>query len=128
MKRKSSKRSLRKNTIREITKTKSRFISIMAIIGISVGFYLGLRSASPSMIETAQEYFDSNKLSDVSLISTVGFDDDDLREILKLDCVKQVMPSYSADLLIKRENIYSAFPWPKLWSSSLGLLAILFPI
>ena len=104
MKRKSSKRSLRKNTIREITKTKSRFISIMAIIGISVGFYLGLRSASPSMIETAQEYFDSNKLSDVSLISTVGFDDDDLREILKLDCVKQVMPSYSADLLIKREN------------------------
>ena len=27
-----------------------------------------------------------------------------------------------------KENIYSALPCPRLWSSSLGLLAILFPI
>ena len=32
------------------------------------------------------------------------------------------------DKLISNEKIYSAFPWPKLCDSSLGLLAILFPI
>ena len=30
--------------------------------------------------------------------------------------------------LIKKEKIYSAFPWPKLWPSSRGSLAILLPI
>ena len=98
------KKSLRKNIIREIIRTKSRFISIMAIIGISVGFYTGLRSASPSMKETARQYFEDQRLSDISIVSTVGFDDDDLQEIKHLDCVEQVMPSYSADLIITQEN------------------------
>ena len=31
-------------------------------------------------------------------------------------------------ILINIEKIYSAFPWPKLWSSSFGVLAILLPI
>ena len=31
-------------------------------------------------------------------------------------------------ILINMEYIYSALPWPKLWSSSLGLLAIWLPI
>ena len=32
------------------------------------------------------------------------------------------------DILTNIEKMYSAFPCPKLWSSSLGLLAILFPM
>ncbi len=76
----------------------------MAIIGISVGFYTGLRSASPSMIETAQQYFDSQHLSDVSILSTVGFDDQDVDEVMKLNCVEQAMPSYQADLIITQDS------------------------
>ena len=99
------KTSLRKNIIREISRTKSRFISIFAIIGISVGFFTGVKSACPSMIETARQYFDDQNLMDISLLSTVGFDDDDIEAIQKLDFVEQVMPSYSADLIVRENDV-----------------------
>ncbi len=96
--------ALRKNIFREIWNTKSRFISILAIIGISVGFYTGLRSASPSMIETARQYFQNQHLSDISVVSTVGFDDEDVKTLKGLDCVTDVSPGYSADLLVSRDS------------------------
>ena len=39
-------KSLRKNTIREITQTKARFLSILAIIGLGVGFFVGVKAVS----------------------------------------------------------------------------------
>ncbi len=101
-KNKKAKGALRKNILREIWKTKSRFISIFAIIGISVGFFAGLKSVLPSMLKTAQEYFSDNHLMDIRLMSTVGFDDEDIAEISKLDCVEEVMPGYMSDLLVKQ--------------------------
>ncbi len=97
--------ALIKNTLREILRTKSRFIAIFAIIGISVGFFAGLKSATPSMKKTAMDYFDSNNLMDISLLSTVGFDDDDIEELSKLDFVDGVMPGYSSEMIVTRDNI-----------------------
>lgn len=98
-------KSLRKNILREIYKTKSRFISILAIIGLSVGFFSGLKAACPSMIETADRYFVDQNLMDIRLISTVGFDDDDIKDISNLSSVVDVMPSYSADLLVTKDSV-----------------------
>ncbi len=104
---KQGKKSLRKNIIREILNTKSRFLSILAIIGISVGFYTGLRSSSPSMMETARQYYGDHHLADISLVSTVGFDDEDIQTIKKTDCVKEIMPAYTADLIVSQKNVDS---------------------
>lgn len=93
-------KSLRKNIFREIYKTKSRFISILAIIGLSVGFFSGLKAACPSMIETADQYFVKQNLMDIRLLSTVGFDDDDVKDISGIEGVTAVMPSYQADLIV----------------------------
>ena len=98
-------KSLRKNILREIYNTKSRFISILAIIGLSVGFFSGLKAACPSMIETADRYFVDQNLMDISLISTVGFDDDDIQDISKLSSVVDVMPSYRADLIVSNNGV-----------------------
>ena len=100
-------KALRKNIFREISGTKSRFISILSIIALSVGFFSGVKAASPSMIETAEDYFASQNLMDISLMSTVGFDDDDIQDIKNLDGVVDVMPAYFADLIVQRENIES---------------------
>ena len=103
---KKKKRSaLRKNILREILRTKSRFIAIFAIIGISVGFFAGLKSATPSMKKTAMDYFESNSLMDIKLLSTVGFDDDDIEDLSNLDFVDSVMPAYSSDLIVTQDNI-----------------------
>jgi len=99
------KKALRKNIIREISRTKSRFISIFAIIGISVGFFTGVKSACPSMLETAQRYFDDNNLMDFSIISTIGLDDNDIDAIKKLDFVEAVMPSYMADIIVSEGDV-----------------------
>ncbi len=101
------KSSLKKNIVREIARTKSRFISIFAIIGISVGFFTGVKSACPSMVETAERYFEENALMDINLVSTVGFDDDDIADIKNMDFVRDVMPSYSMDLIASNDNIDS---------------------
>lgn len=94
--------SLKKNIIREIKNTKSRFISIMAIIALSVGFFSGVKAASPSMVQTAENYFAAQNLMDIRLVSTIGFDDDDIDAISNADNVVSVMPGYFSDLLVNR--------------------------
>lgn len=91
-------KALHKNIVREIQRTKSRFFSILAIMAISTGFFSGIKSASPSLIETGRSYFEDNNLMDIRLISTVGFDDDDIDAIYEHESTVAVMPSYQADL------------------------------
>lgn len=93
--------SLRKNIIREIKNTKSRFISILAIVALSVGFFSGVKAASPSMVNTAEKYFISQNLMDIRLVSTVGFDESDIEAIKNSEDVVSVMPGYFSDLLVK---------------------------
>ena len=102
------KSAVRKNTLREIMRTKSRFIAILAIIGISVGFFSGLKSSAPSMITTALQYFEDTRLMDIRLVSTIGFDDTDIRELSERDDVDAVMPGYMADVIITQDNVDKA--------------------
>ena len=50
-------KSLLKNTFREIKNTKARFISIMAIIALGVGFFAGIKATVPSMYNLAENYY-----------------------------------------------------------------------
>ena len=86
-------------------RTKSRFFAIMAIIGISVGFFSGLKSSAPSMLNTALHYYDDTKLMDLRLVSTIGFDDTDIEELYALEEVEQVMPGYMADLIFTQDHV-----------------------
>lgn len=92
--------SLRKNTIREIKNTKARFFSILAIIALGVGFFVGINSASPSMQRTLSDFYADKSVMDVKLMSTFGFDDDDISAIKNIDGVECVMPSYSSDVIV----------------------------
>lgn len=99
------KRALVKNTLREIWNTKARFISIMLIVAIGVGFFVGVKSASPSMIKMACDYYEDSNLMDFRLLSTVGFDDDDIQQIKDTDGIKDVMPSYFLDVSVNYNNV-----------------------
>ena len=101
-------KALHKNIIREISRSKSRFFSIMAIMALSTGFFSGIKSSSPSLLETGRKYFEENNLMDIRLVSTVGFDDEDIDAIDDLDCTVTVMPSYQCDLTARILNTESA--------------------
>lgn len=92
-------KSLLKNTFREVKNSKARFISIMAIIALGVGFFAGIKATAPSMYNLAENYYQEQNLMDYRLVSTVGFDDDDIKAVEKTDGVSSVMPSYYCDVL-----------------------------
>ncbi|MEL7609314.1 MAG: FtsX-like permease family protein [Bacillota bacterium] len=93
-------RALVKDTYREILRSRERFISILLITFLSVGFFVGVKATAPSMRATAENYFSSASLMDLEIISTVGFDDGDVEAVRTLDGVVNVMASYSADLIV----------------------------
>ena len=92
-------KALHKNIIREIQKNRSRFFSIMAIIALSTGFFGGVKSASPTMLNTCSQYISGSDLMDLRLISSVGFDDEDIKSLREMDETSGVLPSYFADLI-----------------------------
>ena len=57
-------RALLKNTFREIAHTKARFIAIMAIITLGVGFFAGIKATAPSMVNLAERYYREKRLMD----------------------------------------------------------------
>ncbi len=92
-------KTLWKNILRDIKNSKARFISIMLIVALGVGFFTGLKATAPSMDKTAEEYYAAQNLMDFRILSTVGFSDSDADALLALDHVRAVQPSYFADVL-----------------------------
>ena len=66
---------------RSIKGSLPRFLAIFAIICLGVGFFTGLKATTPSFYKTAEEYITDTNLYDFRLISTIGFDEDDITRL-----------------------------------------------
>lgn len=91
-------RAYGKNTMREITKSKGRFLSILLICAIGVGFFSGVRASGGDMRVSADDYFDANDLFDLRVLSTFGLTDDDLDAVRNIDGVDTAVASKYTDL------------------------------
>lgn len=92
------KSALLKTSLREIKNTRNRFFSIFGIVALGVGFFSGIKAAPPDMRISADKYYDDTRLMDFRLVSTYGFDENDIAAIEAIDGA-EVYPSYFADLL-----------------------------
>ncbi len=97
------KNAMLKNALSEVKKTKNRFFSIFGIIAIGTGFFAGLVASCPDMKNTADTYFDNNNLMDFRLVSSYGFNENDLKELEKISGV-EVHPGYFTDVFVEAEN------------------------
>lgn len=95
------KNGLVKEFWREIKGSINRFISILLIVFLGVGFFVGVKAASPSMKYSADKFFRSNNLMDFKLMSEFGFQKDDIKAIESVEGVLQVRPAYTTDLMVK---------------------------
>ncbi len=93
-------RAANKNTLREITKSKGRFLSIFLICAIGVGFFSGVRATCGDMRRSADDYFDSHNLFDLRVLSTFGLNETDIDEIKQIDGVDSVYASKYTDLTL----------------------------
>lgn len=98
------KKALLKDTIKEITKNFKRFISILLIVLLGVGFFVGIKSASPDMKQTIDTYFDEQNVMDLEVISTLGFTKQDIQELQKIEGINDVQGSYQIDAIVKTEE------------------------
>ena len=67
--------------LRSIKDSLPRFLAIFAIICLGVGFFSGLKATTPSFYRTAEEYITDQNMYDFRLISTIGFDEDDISRL-----------------------------------------------
>ena len=99
------KKSLWKNNFKTIKNTRRRFISILVMAFLGVGFFSGLVATSPDMLDTLDKYTDNNKMYDIDIVSTLGLTKDDLDEINKIDGVQKAYGIQTKDSMTEFNEI-----------------------
>lgn len=97
--------TLIKDFFKEIYVNRKRFISIVLIVMLGVGFFSGIKATTPSMKYTASNYFEDSVFFDFTLNSTLGFTDSSI-DIIKdnIEEVENIYPAYSKDIIMKLNN------------------------
>ena len=85
---KKHKGALLTETLRSIWQTRTRFLSILIIVALGCGFFAGLKASCPDMLLTADDYFNDTHLMDLHLMSTFGFNEDDLAAVREVDGIE----------------------------------------
>ncbi|GEN94522.1 FtsX-like permease family protein [Pediococcus ethanolidurans] len=102
-----------KATMREISQSMGKFVSIVLIILLGSLLYVGIRSVGPDLNQTANHYFKQQKLSDVKVSSTMGLTNRDLTSIKQNKQVKTALPIHMVTLQKSRSQIVSVYGYQK---------------
>ncbi|MDP4121135.1 MAG: ABC transporter permease, partial [Bacillota bacterium] len=93
------KKTLFKGIFREIKGSLNRYLAILIIVTLGVAFYCGFNAIGPDLSMSATSYFNQTNFMDCRLISTVGFNDDDVKAVRAVSGVKAAQPIYSMDAI-----------------------------
>ncbi len=91
---------LLRSSLREIRQSLGRYVAILAIVALGVGFFSGLRMAEPNMKVTGADHVETYRLHDLRLLSTLGFTREDVAYFDGLD-----------DVSAARGAVYTTFLW-----------------
>ena len=81
--------ALAKDTLRTIRRSARRFASLAAICVLGTTMLIGITIACRDLRLSADEFFDAQRLYDVSVQSTLGLTDDDVSALAGLDGVER---------------------------------------
>ncbi|WP_303806308.1 FtsX-like permease family protein [Ruminococcus flavefaciens] len=98
--------AVRKNALREIRSTFGRFFAIMAIIALGVGFFTGVRIVTPAMVNTVNKFLDENQFYDYRLLSSIGWEEEDVEDFKSRPEVRYAEGSYTLDILTAGSREY----------------------
>lgn len=98
------KNTMFKSTLREIKGSFGRWIAILGIVALGVGFFSGLKVCKSAFFETADTYLNKHNFFDYQLISTLGLESEDVETIASLPQVADAQGSYSADVLVEEDH------------------------
>lgn len=90
---------MKKTTLQEIRQSLGRYLAIFAIVAMGVGFFAGLKITRQVMITSANAYLEEKQLYDFRLLSTLGFEDEDVQTLSSKEDIRFVEGAVAADIL-----------------------------
>ena len=97
-------KKLLKETLVCTIKTSKRFISILVIVLLGVGFFAGIKAVAPDMKNTLDDYFDNTNMYDVYITSNYGVGDNIIE---KLEKNYDIEAGYNFDAITTKEEEYA---------------------
>ncbi|NLY86983.1 MAG: FtsX-like permease family protein [Clostridiales bacterium] len=92
---------LKKAALREIITSLTRYLAILAIVALGVGFFAGLKNCKASMVKTTGDYLRSTNFYDYRILSSYGIDDKSVKMASKVEGVAQSEGSIDIDVLLE---------------------------
>ncbi len=98
------KSMMKKTTLREIRESLGRYLAIMAIVALGVGLFAGLKITKTVMVGAADAFWQAQQLYDYRLVSTLGFEEEDVQALAQKADVRAVQGAMEADVLYTDEQ------------------------
>ncbi len=98
------KSNMWKSTFREIKQSFGRFMAIFAITALGVSLFSGLKILQPAMVKTTDEYFKEKNLYDYRLMSTLGYEEENVAFLREQEDVRYAEGIFSFDVLCQLEG------------------------
>lgn len=98
------KSMMKKTTLREIRESLGRYLAIMAIVALGVGLFAGLKITKTVMAGSADAFWQAQQLYDYRLVSTLGFEEEDVQALAQKADVRAVQGAMEADVLYTDEQ------------------------
>lgn len=95
---------MKKTTLREIKESLGRYLAILAIVALGVGLFAGLKITRTVMVESADAFWQEKQLYDYRLLSTLGFEEEDVQALADKEDVRAVQGAVEADVLYVDEQ------------------------
>lgn len=83
------------SSFRNMTQSSKRFISLLFMALLGVGFYAGISSTSQDMLSTLDTYLDQSNAHDLQIQSTLGLSKADVASLEKLSDINSVQGVYT---------------------------------
>lgn len=93
-----------KEFIRSLNKNLTRFLSILFIIALGVGFFAGINATKPDMIKSATKYYNDNNLMDLRAMNPLGYSPADIQGLRQIKNIEKMQVSYTKDIFMVKDD------------------------
>ena len=90
-----------KDSVRKLKSSIFQYISIILIIILGVAFFVGMNVVSPNMENTAEKYLKNNKIYDIQLLSTIGWEEADVETAKNTEHIVLAEGGYTQDVIVE---------------------------
>lgn len=99
-------KTINKDTLIEIKKTKSKFLSIIIIMFLGVLIFVGLMEMSPTMKRTYNNYLKNGNMYDFVISNSFGLSDNDIQQLTNSRDIEKTEKYYIKNFLINGNAEY----------------------